>query len=94
MTKTSQVAGYFASFFIVVCFVLLELHHHFAGPSAQNEHMEILSAWFGAVYGLCSSLAALLGAVCLVSGTVAFFQRRRQSGAVGREVLHEDKPAA
>jgi len=76
MTKTSQWAGYLASFFAIAFFVTATAFRSGGGE---------VPGWFAVVTGWCMMLAAFSGVVCLVSAVFAF-ARRRQSVSINREV--------
>ena len=84
MTKTSQWAGYLASFFAIAFFITaLE----FRGSGGQ------VPGWFAVVTGWFMMLAAFSGVVCLVSAVFGFARQRKQKMA-HRDILTDDKPAA
>ena len=84
MTKTSQWAGYVASFFAIAFFVTATA---FRGAGGD------VPGWFAVVTGWCMMLAAFSGVVCIVSAVFAF-ARRRQRATASREVSHDTHPAA
>lgn len=81
MNKTSQWAGYTASFFAIAFFVTATTFRRSDGE---------VPGWFAVVTGWCMMLAAFAGVVCLVSGVFAFVRRSRQRNVAGREVLHDN----
>jgi len=85
MTKTSQWAGYIASFFAIAFFAMITV---FRGSDGG------VSGWFAVLTGWCMMLAAFSGVVCLVSAIFAFTRRGRQKDSASREILHDDKPVA
>jgi hypothetical protein len=68
MNKTSQWAGYLASFFAIAFFIGLNASRGTAGE---------VPGWSVFVTGWCMKLAAFSGVVCLVSALLAFSRRRR-----------------
>jgi hypothetical protein len=84
MSKTSQWAGYIASFFAIGFFVTATTFRRSGGD---------VPGWFAVVTGWCMMLAAFSGVVCLVSAIFAA-ARRRRSAAAGREVSREHSNAA
>ncbi len=84
MTKTSQWAGYFASFFAIAFFVTaLE----FRGSGG------LVPGWFAVVTGCFMMLAAFSGVVCLVSAIFGYVRSRKQEGMIAREILDDEKPS-
>lgn len=69
MTKTSQWAGYFASFFAIAFFVTA-LEFRDSGGQVPG--------WFAVVTGWFMMLAAFSGVVCLVSAAFGYFRSRGQ----------------
>lgn len=87
MTKTSQWAGYLASFFAIAYFVLFTAYRQsdFDGARAPS--------WWPVVIGWCMMLAAFSGVVCLVSALFAFARRRKDS-TVPSQTSHDHTNAA
>jgi hypothetical protein len=84
MTKTSQWAGYFASFFAIAFFITaLE----FRGSGGQ------VPGWFAVVTGWFMMLSAFSGVVCLVSAAFGFVRNRKKNTARGQDIVKDDKPA-
>ena len=77
MTRTSQWAGYLASFFAIAYFVMFSAYRQLEFDAASAP------TWWPLVIGWCMMLAAFSGVVCLVS---AFFglMRRRRDGTTAR----------
>jgi len=67
MNKTSQWAGYLASFFAITFFV--------ASVSIRSD-IDSRPAWQAAGTGWCMILAAISGVICLVSAIFNFARRR------------------
>jgi hypothetical protein len=70
MSKTSQWAGYSASILAIAIFLAVTLFRH---PDGE------VPGWFGVVTGWLMTLAAITGAVCLVSSAFGSVRRRRRS---------------